>query len=550
MKKKSLFFNLYGLILLLFSTVSFSHGIIESPASRQQFCGVESKPHEIFQPQLTHEECRSIFTNADGSMDNSIYNFMSVLTHTTGRQGRTPENLPQNVCGFDSSTWGGKTPWDKANNWPTTKIAAGSNQFTWNITWGNHFGDTEEFVFYITKPDFVFDENRELTWNDFEETPFCLLKYSDSAPNANPNVVPDKATDRFHVTCNVPERANRSVIYAEWGRNHWTFERFHACMDVVFGSEDNPPPTPPQIQAEIGNIPDIVTGVSEVILDGSQSQGSNLSYLWSVTAKDASYYTIIDSDQAQARLVLNEPSAEQTVTITLTITEDGYTSTATRELRHTPTQVSNWQLVGDTQISETLSAGDKVWLRLIDKDGHDHYIPENRVVLDSESAQPSNWSYTLARSVNDNNIYNVRVGVLDTSSNNVEPVHSTLNKIYVTTNSNIKNAYVNFEKADTPPVTNNCRVQRRSGSNPWWMGYDIYTDKAPIVLDFEGTGINLSKVTVDSGVFFEVKKLSNTRLLINRKPEWVSMTVAGYIGFRANDYPPLTTNILASCQAG
>ena len=33
----------------------------------------------------------------------------------------------------------------------------------------------------------------------------------------------------------VPERQGRHVIYAEWGRNHFTFERFHGCVDVVIG---------------------------------------------------------------------------------------------------------------------------------------------------------------------------------------------------------------------------------------------------------------------------------------------------------------------------
>lgn len=551
MKKKSLFLNVSGFILLCCSTASLAHGVIESPASREQFCGVECKPHEIFQPQLTHEKCRSILTNEDGSMNNTIYNFMGVLTHTTGRQGRTAANLPKNVCGFDSETWGGgKTPWDKANDWPTTKIAAGTNKFTWNISWGNHFGDTEEFVFYITKPDFVFDKNKELSWDDLESTPFCLLKYDDKTPNGNPDIVADKANNRFHVTCNVPERANRSVIYAEWGRNRWTFERFHSCMDVVFGTDDNPPPTPPQITAKIGNIPSAVVGYSEIILDGSGSQGDNLSYLWSFTAKDTEHYSIIDANKAQARLILSEPDAEQNVTITLKVSEGGFSNTATKELRHSPSQASTWNLIGDTNINEQFAAGDKVWLRLIDQDGYDHYIPDNGVVLDANTAKPANWAYALAASVNGLNSYSVMVGVLDTASSTVEPIRSaTANKIYVTMNGNIKNAYVKFEKKDQP-APQSCRVQRRGGSNPWWMGYDIFSDKTPIVLDFEDTGINLSKVTVDSGVFFEVQKLSNTKLLINRKPEWVSNTNPGYIGFKANNYAPLATNIIASCQAG
>lgn len=546
--RNSLLRNLYSILLLFFSTALFAHGIIESPPSRQQFCGVETKPHDIY-GTVTHEKCRPILTKEDGSMDNSLYNFMGVLTHTTGRQGRVAENLPKNVCGFDSETWGGgKTPWDSANDWPTSTLKSGTNQFVWNIKWGNHFGDTEEFVFYITKPDFTFDKNRELTWDDFENTPFCVLKYNDADPTGNPNVVADKSQDKFFVTCAVPHRDSRAVIYAEWGRNRWTFERFHSCMDVVFS--DSGDPNPPVVSAKIGDIPEVVSGDSEMMLDGTQSQGDNITYQWSVNAKESEYYTLMDANKAQARLVMRSPVAEQVVTVNLTVTQEGFTSMASKNFRHLPQVVNTWQLVGDTTTSETLKAGDKVKLRVIDKDGYDYYLPQDGLVLNAETAKPQNWSYALAQEVNDNNDFDLRVGVLNASSNTVNPVHSaTDNKIYVGQLSNVKNAYVQFEKQDVP-VPCGCKVNKKDGANPYWLGYDVYSDFAPIVLDFSETGINLNNVIVDQGVFGDVVKLSETKLLINHKPQWVSKSVPGYIGFRANNYAPLGTNLLAACQSG
>src|SRR5688572_10323868 len=116
------YFTLIFLVLFsLFSSATLlAHGVIESPASREQFCGVESKPDEIFKNKMTHEECRPIVTKDDGTMDNSVYNFMAVLTHTIGRSNKPIDQLPTYVCGFASEMWGGvKTPWDRANDWPT-----------------------------------------------------------------------------------------------------------------------------------------------------------------------------------------------------------------------------------------------------------------------------------------------------------------------------------------------------------------------------------------------------------------------------------------------
>ena len=170
---------------------------------------------------------------------NGGYQFMSVLTHDLGRGGSMGQvpTLPTNVCGFDSETWkGGKTPWDMVGvDWPTTEVNVRDPlKIVWDISYGPHFSDTQEFVNYITKDSFVYDKDRPLTWDDFEPEPFCVLRHSPENPGANQQIIPRVSDSEFDTWCTLPtSKTGRHIIYSEWGRNHYTFERFHGCMDVV-----------------------------------------------------------------------------------------------------------------------------------------------------------------------------------------------------------------------------------------------------------------------------------------------------------------------------
>jgi len=219
-----------GMMTTLISGASFGHGLMLDPPSRNATCGLpdDQKPHNATIPACV---------DAFAVDDQGGYQFMSVLTHDVGRQGVTP--LPANVCGFNSETWdnynnGNTTPWDLPLDWPTTSVSAGPLDITWDIQWGPHFDDTEEFVYYITKPDFNYQVGTPLTWDDFEATPFCKQTYVDSTPDANPGVVPNKVATTFKTSCVMPERTGRHVVYGEWGRNFFTFERFHGCIDVSY----------------------------------------------------------------------------------------------------------------------------------------------------------------------------------------------------------------------------------------------------------------------------------------------------------------------------
>jgi len=205
-----------------------AHGLMSDPPSRNAFCGLITKPDGA----APGSACAQAF-NAPGVDRNTGYNFMSVLTHTTGYAG---VGARTNVCSFNAEPWNGAaTPWDQPIDWPTNSIGAGPLNITWNISWGPHFDDTQEFRYWITRPGFVYQVGRPLSFSDFEAQPFCYLTYSDANPSGNPNVVPNKGAATFLTKCNVPARSGRHVIYGEWGRNHFTYERFHGCIDVTFG---------------------------------------------------------------------------------------------------------------------------------------------------------------------------------------------------------------------------------------------------------------------------------------------------------------------------
>ena len=180
-----------GLTLAALTGNALGHGLIQSPPSRNWFCGAITKPDQVANGVAEFPVCGDAFA-ADPIAG---YSFMSVLTHTLGRSVVGPR---ANVCGFNSESFnGGATVWDQPINWPTSNMSAGPQTFTWNISWGPHYSDTQEFKYWITKPGFQFQVGRPLSFDDFEDQPFCVLAYDDANPTANPDIIPDKANALF-----------------------------------------------------------------------------------------------------------------------------------------------------------------------------------------------------------------------------------------------------------------------------------------------------------------------------------------------------------------
>jgi chitin-binding protein len=436
--------------LMTLSSSAFAHGLIQDPPSRNWFCGAVTKPDHVANGTAQYPVCGQAF-NAPGVTVNDGYSFMSVLTHTTGRLGVGPR---ANVCGFNSETWNGRaTVWDQPINWPTVAMTAGQRTFTWNISWGPHFSDTEDFRYWITKSDFVWTEGRALSFSDFEDAPFCNLAYNDATPNANPDVIPNVGSQTFATRCTVPARSGRHVIYAEWGRNLWTYERFHTCIDTVFSGGN-----PPTVVAAIALTPNVTTfnGSGSIALNGSSSTGSNLSYLWTVSAPNAALYSITNATSAQATLNLNTPTAAQDVTVTLRVTSGSASDTETRQFLHQPAISSQWQDLGAlTATSRTLVVGDRVNVRTVSGTGADAYWPVTPITITSANTGATQWPVTLANAVNGLG-GNVRIGVLNASNNTITPAaNATSNRVYSMTTANLQSAFLQITPGNVPPAPTN-----------------------------------------------------------------------------------------------
>jgi predicted carbohydrate-binding protein with CBM5 and CBM33 domain len=485
--------------LMTLSSSAFSHGLVQDPPARNWFCGAVTKPDHVANGTAQYPVCGQAF-NAPGVSSNDGYSFMSVLTHTTGRLGIGPR---ANVCGFNSETWNGRaTVWDQPINWPTVPFTAGERTFTWNISWGPHFSDTEDFRYWITKSDFVWTEGRALSFSDFEDQPFCNLAYNDANPNGNPNVIPNVAAQTFATKCTVPARSGRHVIYAEWGRNLWTYERFHGCIDAAFTG--GPTPT---VNAAIALNPNVTTfnGSGSISLVGTGSTGSNLSYLWTVSAPNPALYTITNATSATATLNLNTPTAAQDVTVTLRVTSGSASDTETRQFLHQPAISSSWQDLGAlTATAITQVVGNRVNVRTVSSTGTDAYWPSTPITITSSNTGSTQWPVTLGQAVNALNGA-VRIGVLNTSNNTITPAaNATSNRVYAQTSANIQSAFLQVTPGNVPSAP---------------TGVAATAGNAQVVVSWAAasgaTGYNVKRSTTNGGPYSNVAANTGTTSFTN-----------------------------------
>jgi len=435
---------------------ALAHGLIQSPPSRNWFCGAITKPDEVANGVAQFPICGGAF-----ALDQIAgYNFMSVLTHTLGRAVVGPR---ANVCGFNSETFnGGATVWDQPIDWPTSNMSSGPQTFTWNISWGPHFSDTQEFRYWITKPGFQFQVGRPLSFADFEDQPFCSLTYDDANPSANPAVIPDKANAMFQTRCTVPARSGRQVIYAEWGRNQFTFERFHSCVDVVFQNG-------PVIDARIARLPNVTefVGAGTITLDGSSSLGAGLTYRWDVSAPNSGLYTITNATQPVATLTLANPQASENITISLVVTSSTGSDSATATLAHRPAVASPWADLGLlTAAARSLVVGNRISIRTVSSGGQDVFFPSAPLAITAANASATAWPMELAQAVNAQN-GNIRIGVMG-AGNQIAPVaDATANRIFAMVSANITGAFL--QVAQGAP---GCRVNYQVVSQ-WNNGFQV-----------------------------------------------------------------------------
>jgi chitin-binding protein len=444
---------------------AMSHGLIQDPPSRNHFCGAITKPDQIQWGTPQFPVCGDAFF-APNMQFGDGYQFMSILTHTTGRAGVGPRS---NVCSFNTETFGGRPIWvDQSINWPTNTMTAGTRTFVWNIQWGPHFSDTQEFRYWITKPGFSYQVGRPLAFSDFDDAPFCTLNYNDATPTANPNVTPNPGAATFTTRCNVPARSGRHVIYAEWGRNQWTFERFHTCVDVVFGagaaavaanvniaSMASAGTSALTVGGKAGSTQQQeITGTGSITLDARASKGKNLQYRWSVDSYNPSLYTLTNADQAVATLTFNEPQAASKITVSLMATDGQIVDTTTRTLIHKPVVSNGLFDLGPVSAFELqFAAGDRLQLRTVSNTGVDSYYPASPLVMTDATAAASAWPVALAQAINSADSA-VQIGVLNAKGQIVPSADATANRVYAKTSASLASAFLQPSRQTVESHTN------------------------------------------------------------------------------------------------
>ncbi|MBK2094797.1 lytic polysaccharide monooxygenase [Francisella philomiragia] len=190
-----------GLILLA-STQAYSHGYVESPASRALLCK-EGKNKDCgsraqYEPQSI-EQVDELFNL--GALDNNIGS--------------------ADVAGFEALDEQQQSRWAKTVVQPGQPL-----KIKWQFT-ANH--KTKHFKFYITKPNW--NPDKLLTRDSFEEQP--LNCYDPQPTWIAPNQPPQ---DGLTFTCTLPNRSGYQIIMAEWDVDD-TRMSFYNLLDLDFTND-------------------------------------------------------------------------------------------------------------------------------------------------------------------------------------------------------------------------------------------------------------------------------------------------------------------------
>ncbi len=338
-----------------------------------------------------------------------------------------------------------------------------------------------------------------------------------------------------------PSRRKTSDFIAEWGRTPSTNERFHSCIDVNFKDQMNH-----QVEAKIAPImTKEIYGDSIINLNGSESIGDKLEYQWVIESHNPELYTLRDANKPFAQLILKNPEAAKTLTIALHVSNQEGSSNTEIKIIHHPAQSSEWIDLGKlTNAPQALETGDQLSIRTVKKNGKDSYYPAQPLIITDETKKEDIWPLTLGQLVN-NSGSPLQIGVLDKGLHATpQPVqHATENTMYAKQNSNIQSAYLQIRKSS--PTTPKCTITLMNGNSAWWAGLEIGTDLDQFKLDFSGTGIDLSKVTLDQGSF--TAKIVGQMIYVTHKPGWVNINHPGYLGLNGNDNQALTNFQLPNC---
>ncbi len=147
-----------------------------------------------------------------------------------------------------------------------------------------------------------------------------------------------------------------------------------------------------------------------------------MSYQWTVNAPKPALYRFDNARVAQTSLSFDAPAANASVQVSLLVSNPAGTHSVSMSFAHRPATASAWvDLGGLTPVLRTLTAGDKISVRAVLKDGRDQYLPATPLNITTSNAAASAWPQALMQAVNAQ-AGSVRISVLN--GNTVTPAPS------------------------------------------------------------------------------------------------------------------------------
>jgi predicted carbohydrate-binding protein with CBM5 and CBM33 domain len=179
-----------------------AHGWITTPPSRQASCA-DKEVEEAYCDGVTYEP-------------------QSV---ETAKGAPFQRDVGEHICNGGGSRFAGLDT-TGAGIWPQTSIPASEDlHVEWKITVGHK---TQNWVYYITKPELELDPSQPLTKADFQEEPILLLDTDTSAPPA--------AVSHTIPSAGFSNHSGYAVIYGVWTIGD-TSNAFYNCVDVNFEND-------------------------------------------------------------------------------------------------------------------------------------------------------------------------------------------------------------------------------------------------------------------------------------------------------------------------
>jgi chitin-binding protein len=412
-------------VLGLRAVPALAHGTMTTPHSRVYACAQGN----IENP--SDPACRAA-TAISGTQ--TFYNWMGInqANANGNHRGVVPDGT---LCSGNNPTFSGL---DLArSDWQATPIAPDANgRFLFKFR-GTAPHATRDWVFYVTRDSW--DPNRPLAWGDLEE--FCRLGNT-----------PLSADGTYHLSCPLPKKSGRHVIYNTWQRSDST-EAFYTCMDVKFDGTTPPPPSWRDVGAlsAQNDLPQATIVRLRVLnADGSEAERVETALASGQTA--AATWPGVVARNVNARALYGRIGVLANGSVTpvdaavgnrIYLTGSGRTHAVDIQVPDAPPPT--WRDVGALTAQNALPVGTVVTLRVFNANGTDAERIET-ALADGQTSVTA-WPLRVAQNVNARST-TARIGVL--SNGTIAPVASaTANRIFLTGTG--RTHQVDIRLPDAPP---------------------------------------------------------------------------------------------------